>query len=94
MLARARVLSSPMRLNLWFALGEEGMRPSERARECGVAPSTVTHHMHVLRKEKLVELVGAGAHRVYRWSGVELVLATRAELEAAALAEATSPSTP
>jgi DNA-binding transcriptional ArsR family regulator len=95
MLARARVLCSPTRLNLWFSLGEDGMRPSELARMHGVAASTVTHHMHVLRREKLVELVGAGAHRVYRWTGTELVIATREELEAAVQAEAeTRPDDP
>jgi DNA-binding transcriptional ArsR family regulator len=81
MLVRARLLSSPTRLNLWFSLGKDGMRPSELARMHDVAPSTVTYHLQALQREDLVEVVGAGAWRVYRWTDTELVLATRAELE-------------
>lgn len=86
MLVRARILSSPLRLTLWFALGRDGMRPSELARTYDVAASTVRYHMLQLMRERLVEVVGAGAHRVYRWTSRELVLATRDELAAAGLA--------
>lgn len=86
MLARARILSSPSRLTLWFALGRDGMRPSELARTFDLSPSTVRYHMMLLERERLVEVVGSGAHRVYRWTSEQLVLATRDELEAAGLA--------
>lgn len=83
MLARARVLACPTRLTVWFSLGRDGMRPSEVARMHGVVPSTVTYHLSMLKREKLVEVVGAGKWRLYRQTDVEMVLATRAELEAA-----------
>lgn len=55
-----------------------------------VAPSTVTYHLRALQGEDLVEVVGAGAWRVYRWTDTQLVLATRDELEAE-LRSATEP---
>jgi len=83
MLARARILACPTRLSLWFSLGKDGMRPSEVARMHNVSASTATYHLQMLKREKLVEVVGAGQWRVYRWTRVEMILATRAELEAA-----------
>ena len=85
MLARARILACPTRLHLWFSLGSDGMRPGDVARMHGVAASTATYHLQMLEREKLVEVVGSGRRRVYRWTHNELVLATRAELEAAGL---------
>jgi DNA-binding transcriptional ArsR family regulator len=85
MMARARVLCSETRLSLWFALGRDGQRPCELARSHDISPSTVRHHMKLLERERLVEIVGAGAHRVYRQTDTQLVLATRAELEAAGM---------
>ena len=85
MLARARILCSETRLTLWFALGRDGLRPSELARTYDLSASTVRYHMSLLERERLVEIVGAGAHRVYRWTSRELVLATRDELDASGL---------
>jgi DNA-binding transcriptional ArsR family regulator len=85
LLARARILSSPTRLDLWCSLGSDGMRPSELARMHNLAASTVTYHMQMLRRARLVELVGSGAGRRYRWSDEELILASRAELDAGAI---------
>ena len=51
----------------------------------GVAASTATYHLRLLERERLVEVTGAVRWRVYRWTRNELVLATRAELEAVGL---------
>jgi DNA-binding transcriptional ArsR family regulator len=82
MIRRARVLSSPTRVALWNALGEQGRHPVELAREFGLAPSTVTFHMAELMRARLVKVHGHGGSRVYRWSGVKLGIISEAELNA------------
>jgi DNA-binding transcriptional ArsR family regulator len=64
------------------------------ARERGIAPSTVTYHLDILRRAKLVEIVGRGISRVYRWTSTRLVLATQTELEGAKFSDSNNPQPP
>jgi DNA-binding transcriptional ArsR family regulator len=79
---RARVLSSPTRIALWNALGEQGRHPVELAREFGLAASTVSFHMAELLRAKLVKVYGHGGSRVYTWSGTKLSIVSEDELNA------------
>jgi DNA-binding transcriptional ArsR family regulator len=80
---RARVLASPTRINILCSIAEDGSRPTDLACMHGVAPSTITYHLTLLRRAKLVEIFGRGISRRYRQTSVKLTIASEAELLAA-----------
>lgn len=82
MIARARVLSSPTRLDVWACVGEIGMYPSDIASTLSLAPSTVTHHLRVLYDAGLVEVEQQGRCRLYRVTGERWGVVSAAELAA------------
>jgi DNA-binding transcriptional ArsR family regulator len=82
MIARARILSSPTRIEVWCCVGEVGMYPSDIATTVGIAPSTVTHHLRVLHDAGLVEVEQQGRNRLYRTTGESWGVVSEAELAA------------
>jgi DNA-binding transcriptional ArsR family regulator len=82
MIARARVLCSPTRLDVWSCIGEVGMYPTDIASTLGLAPATVTHHLRVLHAAGLVRFEQQGRHRLYRVTGERWGVVSATELEA------------
>lgn len=80
---RARVLSSPTRIEVWCTVGEIGMYPSDIATTIGISPATVTHHLRVLHDAGLVRFEQQGRHRLYRVTPERWGIVSEAELEAA-----------
>lgn len=85
MIDRARVLASSTRIDVWCSIGDAGMYPTDIASTLSLAPSTVTHHLHVLEDAGLVEFTRQGRNRLYRWTGMQFAIVTPDELAAASL---------
>ena len=79
---RAWLLSSPTRVKIWLAIGSLGSTPGELSATFGLAASTIRYHLKVLEDAGLVEVQRRGRYRVYRDVGVQLTVATGAELRA------------
>lgn len=60
-------LACPARMAIYQALGDAGRPVGHVARELGLAQSTVSHHLGVLRAARLVEVVQRGREHRYRW---------------------------
>lgn len=82
MIERAKVLSSATRVNLWMSISSEGSTPTELANTLGLAPSSITHHLKVLKDAGLIDVQRKGRYRIYRGTGVAMTIATADELEA------------
>ncbi len=80
-MARIWVIKCPTRLNVWEAVGPEGMYPSDIASTLRLAPSTVTHHLNILREAGLVTVTYQGRYRLYRCTGEKWAVISEAELE-------------
>jgi DNA-binding transcriptional ArsR family regulator len=78
---RAAVLSSRTRVLIWCAVGPEGRHPMALAREFDLSPATITYHLNVLKRARLVRVDGWGASRVYSWTSRRwgIVVQTRGE---------------
>lgn len=82
MVYRARVLSSPTRLDVWTCIGDFGMYSTAIARTLDLAPSTVSYHLRVLEHAGLVRHVQQGRYRMYTWTGERWGVVSAAEVEA------------
>ena len=82
MVKRARVLSSPTRVVVWCCLGTVGMYPTDIATTLGLAPSTITHHLSVLRDAGLVTVTRQGRCSLYKWSREKWTIVSEKEMEA------------
>ena len=60
-------LACPTRFAVYQSVGEAGRPVGHLARELGLAQSTVSHHLGVLRRAQLVEFVRRGREHRYRW---------------------------
>ena len=65
---KAAVLACRTRVLIWCACGEAGRHPMDLAHEFDLAPATVTYHLNVLKRARLVRIKGWGASRVYKWT--------------------------
>jgi len=79
MIARARVLSSPTRIEVWSCIGP-GMYPSDIASTLSLSPATVSHHLRILEDAGLVRHVQQGRNRLYLSTGVSWGVVSEAEV--------------
>ena len=82
MIQRAKVLSCPVRVSIWQAIGPYGSTPGELAATFGLAPSSVTYHLKILQDAGLIGVHRRGRYRIYKGLGIALTIATEDELEA------------
>jgi len=79
MVARARILGSMSRLDVWSCCIGPGMYPSDIASTLSLSPATVSHHLRVLEHAGLVQYVQQGRHRLYLATGVSWGVVSEAE---------------
>jgi DNA-binding transcriptional ArsR family regulator len=82
---RARLLSCQTRLDVWQCVGTSGMYAGDVARTLDLAPSTVSHHLAILKQAGLVRYTQQGRYRWYEWTGVRMGVVTDDEIAAGAM---------
>jgi DNA-binding transcriptional ArsR family regulator len=79
--ARVRVLSSRSRIAVWNCVGY-GMYPTDIATTLGLAASTVSYHLAILRNAGLVQVIQQGRKRQYKGTSEKWTVASETEIGA------------